>query len=148
MEKFRTVDRALEELGKRRKVDLGDLDGELNGETKPASTEDKPREPTPEPTPTDDELDSLLDKIGKPKEPPGDDLKQIRGIGPHNENALKSMQINSFRQIAKMTPEVLKDAKTAIVHFGGRIEGEHWVFQAQKIEDGKWKELVPDVEAS
>merc|ERR1712039_705640 len=89
-----------------------------------------------------------MGKIGKPKEPPGDDLQQIRGIGPHNENALKSIQINSFRQIAKMTPEVLRDAKKAIVHFRGRIESEHWVFQAQKIEAGKWKELVPDVKAS
>merc|ERR1712194_517275 len=66
------------------------------------------------------------------------------GIGEWNQKQLNTININSFRQIAKMTPDVLEEAKGAIKHFRGRIESEHWVFQAQKIVDGKWEQLVPD----
>lgn len=67
--------------------------------------------------------------------PAGDDLTQIRGIGPHYARMLEQLDVRSFAQIAQWTAE-------DCVHFGkqlkvnpGRIERDQWVDQAKVLSD-------------
>lgn len=49
-----------------------------------------------------------------------DDLTKIRGIGPWIEKRLSRIKIFTFRQIAKMTPEIEDAVNIAIKYFRSR----------------------------
>ncbi|MBV1706397.1 MAG: hypothetical protein KGQ37_04240 [Hyphomicrobiales bacterium] len=62
----------------------------------------------------------------------GDDLTQIKGIGPANQAVLNGLGVHHFHQIAAWTP----DNATWMGHkmaFPGRVEREEWVPQAQQL---------------
>jgi predicted flap endonuclease-1-like 5' DNA nuclease len=62
-----------------------------------------------------------------------DDLKMISGIGPFIEERLNALDIYTFRQISKFTPQDISTINDAIEYFSGRIERDEWVAQAQEL---------------
>ena len=65
-----------------------------------------------------------------------DDLKRIRGIGPQNEERLRSIGVTRFAQIAAWTPEDEHEIGVRLA-FPGRIEREQWVAQARSLAAGE-----------
>ena len=64
---------------------------------------------------------------------PDNNLKRIKGIGPHLEVKLKKSGITSFQQIAKLSEKDIKRIADEIGSFPRRIKREAWVEQARKI---------------
>lgn len=64
-----------------------------------------------------------------------DDLKQLKGIGPQNEQRLNEIGIFHLRQIAAWTPEQAAWVGSYLA-FPGRIEREDWMGQAKAILEG------------
>jgi predicted flap endonuclease-1-like 5' DNA nuclease len=62
-----------------------------------------------------------------------DDLKMISGIGPFIEERLHALDIYTFRQISKFTPQDIDTINDAIEYFSGRIERDEWVAQALEL---------------
>ena len=62
-----------------------------------------------------------------------DDLKMISGIGPFIEERLHALDIYTFRQISKFTPQDIDTINDAIEYFSGRIERDEWVIQALEL---------------
>jgi predicted flap endonuclease-1-like 5' DNA nuclease len=62
-----------------------------------------------------------------------DDLKMISGIGPFIEERLHALDIFTFRQISRFTPDDIETINDAIEYFSGRIERDEWVIQANEI---------------
>jgi predicted flap endonuclease-1-like 5' DNA nuclease len=62
-----------------------------------------------------------------------DDLKMISGIGPFIEERLHAVDIYTFRQISKFTPQDIETINNAIEYFSGRIERDEWVAQAKEL---------------
>ena len=62
-----------------------------------------------------------------------DDLKMISGIGPFIEERLHALDIYTFRQISKFTPQDIDTINDAIKYFSGRIERDEWVAQALEL---------------
>jgi len=62
-----------------------------------------------------------------------DDLTMISGIGPVIEKRLNSLDIYTFRQISRFTPEDIKVINDTIIYFSGRIDRDEWVEQATEI---------------
>lgn len=68
---------------------------------------------------------------GPPSVP--DDLKRIRGIGPVIETLLHDMGITSFRQIAALRGETLRQVGDLLGVFRGRIQQDRWIEQAAEL---------------
>jgi predicted flap endonuclease-1-like 5' DNA nuclease len=66
---------------------------------------------------------------------PDDDLREIRGIGPHIENQLKKAGITSYQQIAEFDDEDIKRVSEQVGLFPRRIMREEWIEQARKLLD-------------
>ena len=64
---------------------------------------------------------------------PDNNLKQIKGIGPHLETKLKKSGITSFQQIAELNEKDIKRIAVEIGSFPRRIKREAWVKQAEKL---------------
>ena len=64
-----------------------------------------------------------------------DDLKIIKGIGPHNEERLHALGIWHFEQIANWTPDNVEWIGSYLA-FPGRIEREEWIEQAKALAAG------------
>ena len=62
-----------------------------------------------------------------------DDLKMISGIGPFIEERLHALDIFTFEQISKFTPNDIETINDALEYFSGRIERDEWVIQAKEI---------------
>jgi predicted flap endonuclease-1-like 5' DNA nuclease len=77
----------------------------------------------------------LLDynSFGIASEAEKDDLKMISGIGPFIEERLHALDIYTFRQISKFTPQDIDTINDAIEFFSGRIERDEWVTQALEL---------------
>ena len=75
-----------------------------------------------------------------------DNLKEIKGIGPKNEQALFDLGIATFRQIAAWTPENVEWVED-FMSFPGRIEREDWIAQAKDLAAGKSTEFSARVKA-
>jgi len=77
----------------------------------------------------------LLDykSFGIATEAEKDDLKMISGIGPFIEERLHALDIYTFSQISKFTPQDIDTINDAIEYFSGRIERDEWVAQAQEL---------------
>lgn len=63
----------------------------------------------------------------------GDDLKQIKGIGPALEQQLNALGIHTFQQIASLSPEDIEKIEEQMNGFSGRIERDHWIEQAKAL---------------
>ena len=59
-----------------------------------------------------------------------DDLKKIKGVGPFIEDKLNTLGIFTFKQVARMTPELEDKVNVAIEFFPGRIRRDKWANQA------------------
>jgi len=77
----------------------------------------------------------LLDykSFGIASEAEKDDLKMISGIGPFIEERLHALDIYTFSQISKFTPQDINTINDAIEYFSGRIERDEWVAQALEL---------------
>jgi len=64
---------------------------------------------------------------------PDDDLKKIKGIGPHLEGRLKKAGISSYQQIADFKEDEIRHVSEIIGSFPRRIRREGWVEQAKKL---------------
>jgi NADH-quinone oxidoreductase subunit E len=62
----------------------------------------------------------------------GDDLQQIKGIGPKIAATLGQLGIGRFEQIAAWTPEHVAWVN-AHLRFKGRVEREEWIAQARNL---------------
>ena len=63
-----------------------------------------------------------FDSFGTATPEEKDDLKMISGIGPFIEKRLHAVEIYTFRQISKFTPQDIEKINIAIIYFSGRIE--------------------------
>lgn len=66
-----------------------------------------------------------------------DELAKIRGIGHWIERRLNRIKIWNFQQLARMTPTIAADVAKAIRYFPGRISHDQWVYQAERLADGR-----------
>ena len=66
----------------------------------------------------------------------GDDLKEIKGVGPKLEELLHENGITRFAQIAAWDEEEIDRHAELIGRMGGRIRSEDWVGQARVLADG------------
>jgi len=83
-------------------------------------------------------------RIGIAKKEEADDLTIISGIGGWIKEKLNVLDIYTFRQISKFTPEDIHTVTEAIEYFPGRIERDEWILQAQELVRiaGKKSELL------
>ena len=64
---------------------------------------------------------------------PYNNLKRIKGIGPHLEAKLKKSGITSYQQIAEFNENDIRHVADEIGSFPRRIKREAWVEQARKL---------------
>ena len=64
---------------------------------------------------------------------PHDDLVRIHGVGPKIARLLVSMDITSFRQVARFTAEDVAVVNDALEVFPGRIERDNWMSSAREL---------------
>ena len=75
-------------------------------------------------------------KLGK------DDLKKIKGIGPHLEKKLNSLGIYSYLQVAGLTESEAREIEKQLEHFSDRIHRDKWIAQAKRLHKEKYGEDV------
>jgi predicted flap endonuclease-1-like 5' DNA nuclease len=82
----------------------------------------------------------LLPAEAPPVSPPtADDLTRIEGIGPKVATTLAAAGITTFKQLAKLNPEVIREI---LRKAGNRISNPAtWPEQARLAAGGKWEEL-------
>lgn len=64
---------------------------------------------------------------------PRDDLVRIHGVGPKIARLLVSMDITSYRQVARFTAEDVAVVNDALEVFPGRIERDDWMSSAREL---------------
>ena len=57
----------------------------------------------------------------------------MKGVGPRLEEKLNSLGINSFAQIAALSPAEAAELDSKLGDFKGRLERDHWIEQAQLL---------------
>jgi predicted flap endonuclease-1-like 5' DNA nuclease len=67
---------------------------------------------------------------------PGDDLKQLPGVGPVLERKLNQLGVTRFSQIAELTEEETARLEEAL-GAKGRIERDEWVAKARELARGE-----------
>ena len=68
----------------------------------------------------------------------GDDLKQIRGIGPALERLLHAEGVHSFSQIAAWTEADIQAFEQRLPRFAGRIRRDAWIEGAAQCHRDKY----------
>lgn len=89
----------------------------------------------------DDELINIANQrhllnyksFGKALEKEKEDLQMISGIGPFIEERLYALDIYTYKQISRFTPEDIETISSVIIYFSGRIERDEWVAQAKEL---------------
>ncbi len=71
-----------------------------------------------------------------PKASSGDDLKQIKGLGPKIATLLGEMGITSTAQIAEWDDAEIARIDAKLGRFQGRITRDNWVEQAKHLAQG------------
>lgn len=72
-------------------------------------------------------------RIGSATYEEKDDLTMISGIGFIIEKRLNSLDIYTFQQISRFSPEDIQVINDAIIYFSGRIDRDEWVTQAAEL---------------
>ena len=67
----------------------------------------------------------------------GDDLQQIKGVGPFIAEKLNALGIFTFEQVGNMTPEIEEQVNVAIEFFSGRVKRDQWAKQAKELHKAK-----------
>ena len=85
------------------------------------------------------DLGPVLAAIAELKEPAaaasGDDLSQVKGVGPKMRQQLAKAGVVSFRQIADWTADDVA-RMDALLDARGRIERDRWVEQCRELVNG------------
>ncbi|MBB6048481.1 hypothetical protein [Armatimonas rosea] len=71
-----------------------------------------------------------------------DDLKEIIGVGPFIESKLRGLGLQTFKQIALLTPAMLEKVAENIEYFQGRIGRENWIEQCKALHFDKYGERL------
>jgi len=71
-----------------------------------------------------------------------DDLKEILGVGPFLEKKLNAFGIYTFKQVAALKPDVIKQLGATFGSFSTRIVRERWVEQAKELHEKKYGEKL------
>lgn len=66
----------------------------------------------------------------------GDDLTQIKGVGPKLAGLLGDLGVKKFAQIAEWSDADIDRIDSQLGRFEGRIRRDHWVTQAKLLESG------------
>jgi len=120
-------------------------DGGPKGATPQASTKGKTATEGPKPAETPVAADGKPALMTAPADGKGDDLKQIKGVGPKLETVLHELGVWHFSQIASW-----RDAEVAWVDdnlkgFKGRVSRDGWVAQAKTLAAGGETEFAKRV---
>ena len=95
---------------------------------------------------TDTDLADLLEDSAvvemEPDDGPGDDLQQIKGVGPAIEKTLHDLGIHSFEQIASMSEYEIDRVARELRGFRSRIYREDWIGQAKLLQAEKSDQLA------
>jgi predicted flap endonuclease-1-like 5' DNA nuclease len=83
------------------------------------------------------ELEKELDVARANAGDGGDDLKQIRGIGPAFERELKRLGVCKFSQIAGWTPEDIETISKKIKAKPERVRRDNWIARAAELAAGR-----------
>jgi NADH-quinone oxidoreductase subunit E len=118
--------------GKRRKGEAAAPVGGMSAGTDRAGKAAK----APQPSLESPDRPAVIERPAAP-----DDLQLISGVGPKNEAILHSLGIYTYGQIAAWTPAQRAWAD-GYLRFGGRIEREDWVKQADALARGGEAEYV------
>ncbi len=70
----------------------------------------------------------------------GDDLTKIEGVGPKIAEALTAAGLATFADVAKSTPEAIKEILSAHSRLASK-DPSTWCKQADLAAEGKWDEL-------
>lgn len=73
-----------------------------------------------------------VESVGTP-DADGDDLKQIRGIGPAIEKTLNDLGISRLRQVADLSEADIDRVAAEIRGFRSRLGREDWIGQARQL---------------
>jgi predicted flap endonuclease-1-like 5' DNA nuclease len=71
-----------------------------------------------------------------------DDLKEIIGVGPFIESKLRGLGLQTFKQIALLSPAMLEKVAENIEYFQGRIGRENWIEQCKALHFDKYGEKL------
>ena len=71
-----------------------------------------------------------------PRDGKGDDLKQIKGIGPKLEKLCNSLGFWHFDQIAAWSSDEVAWVDANLTGFKGRVSRDNWVSQAKTLAQG------------
>jgi len=74
--------------------------------------------------------------MAAPKDGKGDELKQIKGIGPKLEKVCNKLGFYHFDQIASWTDEEVAWVDQNLEGFKGRVSRDNWVEQAKTLASG------------
>jgi predicted flap endonuclease-1-like 5' DNA nuclease len=75
----------------------------------------------------------IANRTGGDGDIPLDDLVRIHGVGPKIARLLVSLDITSYRQVARFTPEDVSVVNDALEVFPGRIERDDWMSSAREL---------------
>lgn len=64
---------------------------------------------------------------------PGDDLTRIRGVGPRLAQHLRTLGVDSYRQLAELDPDALANPEHALAALRSRILRDGWIEQAASL---------------
>jgi len=75
--------------------------------------------------------------LAAPRDGKGDDLKQIRGVGPKLEGLCHQLGFWHFDQIAAWSDQEVAWVDANLEGFKGRVSRDHWVEQAKMLAAGE-----------
>jgi predicted flap endonuclease-1-like 5' DNA nuclease len=106
--------------------------GEGHTRTGSAAVEDSRFAPA-DPVEARSRVAEIASRTGGEGDIPHDDLVRIHGVGPKIARLLVSMDITSFRQVARFTAEDVATVNDALEVFPGRIERDDWMSSAREL---------------
>ncbi|WP_439141798.1 NADH:quinone oxidoreductase [Pseudooctadecabacter sp.] len=80
--------------------------------------------------------DGKPEMMSKPRGGAGDDLKQIKGVGPKLEKMLNGMGVWHFDQVAGWRKKEVEWVDENLEGFKGRVSRDEWVKQAKVLAKG------------
>jgi len=89
--------------------------------------------------------DGKPEMLDKPRGGAGDDLKQIKGVGPKMEKMLNTMGVWHFDQVASWRKKEVEWVDENLEGFKGRVSRDEWVKQAKVLAKGGTTEFSKKV---
>lgn len=89
--------------------------------------------------------DGKPEMLSAPRGGAGDDLKQIKGVGPKMEGMLNTMGVWHFDQVASWRKKEVEWVDENLEGFKGRVSRDEWVKQAKVLAKGGTTEFSKKV---